>query len=133
MLPSFVIPKKSYFIPANSKYAQGFTLFEILVATIILSLVILGLTGVFVSGNKHMIHARERITSFELGKLFMDPLQMDVRQDQWDPTNPLLNVTSVSDQVINGRPFTTTYTTAGVAATTLRHVSATIHWEESHD
>lgn len=62
---------------------SGFTLIEIIVASVVFALVIAGLLSVFVAGSRHIIHARERMTSAELGKLFIDPLQTDVRQDTW--------------------------------------------------
>jgi len=106
---------------------DGFSLVEIIVATIVLSLTILGLLGVFVAGNNWVIHFRERSTSAELGKFFVDPLQMDVRQDTWGP-NPLSRPTTT--QTINGKIFTAEYTPSNVPGTVLRKVSTTINWTE---
>jgi len=57
---------------------------EIIVAAVLFSLVIVGMLSVFIAGNKLVIHARERLVSSELGKLFIDPMQAHVRQDTWD-------------------------------------------------
>lgn len=114
----------------------GFTLVEIIVASVIFALTIAGLLSVFVAGSRHIIHTRERITSAELGKLFIDPLQMDVRQDTWD-SNALgiLAIPAVSE-TINNTPFTATYAAAdsstdtALTGTDLRRVTTTITWDE---
>ncbi len=110
----------------------GFTLVEILVAAVIFSLVIAGLLGVFSAGNRHLMHTRERMTGSELGKFFIDPMQMDVRQDEWDATNPLraAGPSSPVSQTINYRNFTSGHTTESVSGTNLRRVITTITWDE---
>jgi len=67
----------------RKNYLTGLSLTEILVSTVILSLVALGLTNVFVSSKRQIVHSRARMTTGELGKYFLDPLQMYVRQDTW--------------------------------------------------
>lgn len=117
--------------------SSGFTLVEILVSSVIFALVIVGLLSVFSSGNKHLVHTRERMTSSELGKYFIDPLQMDVRKDTWDSND--LNVAAgvtLAPQKINNRDFTATYTVddsttdANLADTDLRRVTTTVTWNE---
>ena len=56
---------------------------EILISLIILSLVFLGLLNLFISGRRYIQHSQSRMTAAELGKLFIDPLQMEVRQNDW--------------------------------------------------
>lgn len=124
---------------------------EILVASILFSMVIVGMLSAFVSGHKQVVHVRERMVSSQLGKLFLDPLQSDVRQDTWSSAvtaNGLAVGTSYCDgvgghtqnhvcpstaaqRVINNRTFTATYVTADVGSgTTLRRVTTTITWNE---
>ncbi len=43
-------------------------------ATIILSVIMIGLVSVFVSGKKLVRHSRARMTAAELGKLFLEGL-----------------------------------------------------------
>jgi len=109
---------------------DGFTLLEIIVASVILSTVVLGMLGVFVAGNNWVIHYRERATSAELGKLFVDPLQMDVRQDQWG-SNGLSTTPASATWTVNNKPFTATYATWTVPGTELRKVRTTVNWTEA--
>lgn len=112
-------------------HKSGFTLLEIIIATIIFSLTVLGLLGVFVSGNNWVLHFRERSTSAELGKLFVDPLQADVRQDTWGSPNSLSTTPSPVNQTVNNKPFSATYVTSNVAGTQVRRVETTINWTEA--
>ncbi len=117
---------------------SGFTLVEIIMASVIFVLVIAGLLSVFVAGNKQIIHARERMTSAELGKLFVDPLQMDVRQGTWGQAGNKLIIggSSASTQKVNNRDFSATYTVAdattdfALTGTDLRRVTTKITWNE---
>jgi len=143
------------FLFLHSKHKKGFSLVEIIVATVILSLIILGMLSVFLAGNKHVIHTRERMTSAELGKLFIDPLQMDVSWNIWSlgaAGNALAPGTTYCDGVVghtqnkncppvaqrrvNNRVFSATYVTTAVADSSvdpndnLRRVTSTIAWTE---
>jgi len=127
----------------------GFSLIEIIMAAVVFALVIVGLLSVFVAGTRHIIHARERLTSVELGKLFIDPLQLDVRQDTWwlgQASNALTLGTTYCDSVgghtqnkncptaaqrkVNNRDFAAQYVTEVVPGTDLRLVTTTITWNE---
>jgi prepilin-type N-terminal cleavage/methylation domain-containing protein len=67
-----------------AKDNKGLTLVEIIVAMVLLAGVMAGLTNVFVSGSRYVLHSRSRLSSMELGKFFLDPLQNEVRQDTWN-------------------------------------------------
>jgi type II secretory pathway pseudopilin PulG len=114
----------------------GFTLVEIIVASVVFALTIAGLLSVFVAGSKHIIHTRERITSAELGKLFIDPLQTDVRQDTWNSNALGTLAIPTASETINNTLFTATYAAAdssadpALAGTDLRRVTTTITWNE---
>ncbi|MBU4346465.1 MAG: hypothetical protein KKH29_03970 [Candidatus Omnitrophica bacterium] len=62
---------------------KALTLLEIIISTVIMSLVITGMANIFLAGKRHILHTRSRMTAGELGRRFLDPLQMDVRQDEW--------------------------------------------------
>lgn len=62
-------------------YLAGFTLLEVLVSIIILVLCLTGMTSLFLSGKRLLFHAQYRTVGGELGRRFLDHLQMEVRQD----------------------------------------------------
>lgn len=78
---------------SDPKFLAGFTLIEVLIAALILTVVTTGLAYVFLAGRKHLLHTSSRIQAAELGRLFLGPLQMDVREDTWDesPVDPAPN------------------------------------------
>ena len=126
------------------------TLFEIIIATLIFSLVMAGMVSVFVAGKRHVIHSRDRMTSGEMGKLFLDPLQLYVRQNDWEAVSNALrvagsNYTTYCDSVaghtqnpacpsersVNNIVYTAEYNVSFVPGTDLRRVTAKVGWIEN--
>lgn len=114
---------------------KGFTLLEILVSAMIMALVMVGLANIFLMSKRHLQYSRSKIQTAELGKLFLEPLQMDVRQDEWAsnclgsgtgcPSTPadnklIDNITYRPRVVVNQNVF----------GTTLYKVTLTINWDE---
>lgn len=116
---------------------KGFTLLEIIVSLVILSLTVAGLANIFVSGKKWLLHARSRMTAGELGKYFLDPLQMQVRQDTWSSTCLGTGTpANCPDQTIGqaqglDRNYTASYTAnPNSPITNLSKVKVNITWTE---
>lgn len=106
---------------------------EVLISSIIFALVLVGMTNLFIAGRRYILHARARMTAGELGKYFLDPLQMQVRQDQWGSnclstgsgcaTPPTFNINKIDyDAKYEVSP--------GPGATDVRKVKTTITWQE---
>ncbi len=114
---------------------KGFSLFEILISLVVLSIAITGITVLYTSSKKFVLHGRSTFIGTELGKVFLDPLQMDVRQDTWG-TNCVstigvnTNCSSSVPQVINGISYTPAYTKTQVGVTSLRRVTLNLNWTE---
>jgi Tfp pilus assembly protein PilV len=126
------------------------TLFEVIVATVIFSLVMAGMVGVFVAGKRHVFHSRERMAGSEMGKLFLDPLHLHVRQSDWDDTtsntNALLIGTTYCDssgvgqnpacpsvagqRKVNNIDYSAQYDVNSVSGTGLRRVKVHVNWTE---
>lgn len=111
---------------------KGFTLIEILVSAVILALVMTGLANIFIAGKRHILHSRSRMTSGELARFFLDPIQMQVRQDQWATNclgtgNPVNCPSQI--QTIDGTTYTANWSVTNAPAT-LRKVIANITWTE---
>lgn len=62
---------------------NGVSLFEIIVATMVLSITLLGLANIFVSVKRNIQHYRCKTVAAEYTKFFLEPLHMQVRQDTW--------------------------------------------------
>ena len=111
---------------------KGFSLLEILVSLIILSIAITGMIVLFTSSKKFILHGRSTFSGTELSRVFLDPLQNDVRQDTWgDPTKNCLALPTgcPAPQTVNSITYTPTYNIWTVG-TSLRGVTTTINWTE---
>lgn len=106
---------------------------EIIVSLTILSITMVGLLNVFISAKKHSLLNRSRVSASELAKYFLDPLQMQVRQDQWGSNCLSSNPPSgcPSNQTIANITYNVTYAINNVTETeptALRRVIANITW-----
>ena len=132
---------------------KGIGIMEIIVSTVLLALILAGMVNIFISGKRHIISSRSRMSGGELGKHFMDPLQMHVRQDTWDKwdattkndlttgtrycddglghTPQQSNCSSATERTINGVKYGATYVIDSVAGTDLRRVKTTIAWPKT--
>ena len=128
---------------------KGFTLLEIIVATLILALVMTGLVNVFLAAKRHLTHTRSKIQGAELGRLFVTPLQMYVRQDTWNQSGNALNIgtrycdndaghtqqpncPSQAERTLDGIEYKAQYdiTSPFAPSSDIRKVKVTINWTE---
>jgi hypothetical protein len=120
---------------------KGFSLLENLIAAIVLMLIIFGMMGIFLAGRQHIAHSRSLVAAAELGRYYLTPLQMQVRQDQWDWTENCLGMKDkdkcesdllLQPQNINGIIYTPHYAVSDAppGITTVRKVKLTISWDE---
>ncbi|MFA6217204.1 MAG: prepilin-type N-terminal cleavage/methylation domain-containing protein [Candidatus Omnitrophota bacterium] len=118
---------------------KAFTLLEVIVGVILLTLVMLSVTNISVASRKYLYHSRARLAAANLGRMFLDPLQMEVRQDATDFNLPnCLNSGGTThcpspatvDTTINRITYLTTYMMNTVAGLPLRRVKITVHWTD---
>lgn len=110
---------------------RGISLVEILVATVIFGVSMVGLMSVFVSGKRNLLHARERAVSVQLAKFFIDPLQMDVKQENWGQAGNIFTAGGTAGpEIINNTSFSATYAVTDVVSSDLKRVITTITWTE---
>jgi len=126
---------------------KGVTILEVIIALVILVLVIGGLVNVFISSQRWLIHARARMQGGELGKRYLDPLQMEVRKDQWIVDTSCLtgsggtNCNTATWTDVSGITYTPSYIVSSVGTVDtdhplghLRRVRLTLDWTgEEHD
>lgn len=112
-------------------HKKGFTLIEILISALLLALLMVGMGNIFISSKKLIQHSRSRMTSGELGKAFLDPLNMQVRQDTWAAN--CLGTANCPDQTVTlDRPYTADYTvTNNNPALNLNRVVINITWNDT--
>jgi len=79
---------------AVTRIRTGLSLIEVIVSTILIALTLLGLSNLFLASKTHIQYSRTRMTGGELGRVFVDPLQMQVRQDNWN--NATMNALSAT-------------------------------------
>lgn len=112
---------------------KGITMMEIVVAAVIFALVLVTLANLFIGGKKYIVHSRSRMAGGELGKFFLDPLQQQVRQDQWsDNCLGSLDPAKCQEQyrTVNNLEYKAQYNVADVNESDTRHVTTTITWTE---
>jgi Tfp pilus assembly protein PilV len=123
------------------KTLSAMTLVEILVAAFLISVVLVGLVSLAVFGKKYSLHGRYRMTAGEIGRNYLEPLPMGVRQDNWGNTcvsqdganNPQacvdagLTATWTDSQ---GIVYTPTYDISAAPAANLRKVRLRLSWQE---
>ena len=113
------------------------TLIEILVSVFILALIATGIGSLFISGERWALHSRSSMAGGELGKHFLDPLQMQVRQDTWN--NAAVNCLGTGNcpnQTLGiaeglGRNYTAVYSVSNnTPIANLNRVVVNITWTE---
>jgi len=121
---------------------KGLSLLEIVVSTTLLALVTTGLANLFVAGKRYIAHTRSRMAGGELGKYFLDPLQMYVKQTDWNNTNsdyvssnPLHKRTNqAGNSVTLDRTYNSSYTVSVLSNfannSAARKVKVDITWQE---
>jgi Tfp pilus assembly protein PilV len=114
--------------------SAGISMLEIIVSMLILALVLLGLINVFVVSNSYLAHSRARISASQVGTVFLEPLQNDVRASDWNASSNNLSIQSGVKNIttVNGLDFTPAYEIADdPTGTTLRRVRVNITWNET--
>ena len=97
-------------------------------------MVMAGMVSIFVAGKQHVMHSRDRMTSSEIGKFFLEPLGLAVSQSTWDTGALSEGAHSGTTQKINNIDYTAPYAVSsldGARPDAPRRVVATVHWTEN--
>lgn len=123
---------------------NGFSLVEVLVAALILSVAASGLFASFIAAQKYVIRSRHRLTAANAARMVLEDFKNHVDQNTWDDPvkNPLAcatypcTKTYVLPPEFIGTPFnwraSYVITPIDVGGITMRRVDVTIHWDEPH-
>lgn len=121
---------------------RGFSLLEVVVSMLILSIVIPGVLGILVTANVHLIDARNRLQAAYQSQAILEKLRWYVSED---PNNPagagtvfgIGTTHSPTELGLDDYPAlegvgssSWSYVVTDVPGTSCREVSATINWEE---
>ncbi|RKY30909.1 MAG: hypothetical protein DRP74_05995 [Candidatus Omnitrophota bacterium] len=108
------------------RFKKGFTLTEIIISMVILSLVVAGMASVFVAGKRYVLHSRERVAAMEVAKCYFSELHTQVRADEWGDNCVSAGSTTDCPGPINN--FDPEFKVTEVDG--LQQVTLTIKWEE---
>jgi Tfp pilus assembly protein PilV len=117
----------------------GLSLLEIIVALLILSLVMYGLTSLFIASKRFMYHSSSSVLSMEVGKYFFEDTGLQVTADNYTSDRNCLydDAACVNSGNVNysGILYNITYHTENVTnstgvGTTLRKVIVNVTWVE---
>jgi len=131
-------------------HKKGFSMMEIIISMMLIAIVLIGLASLFLGSKRLILHSQSRMASGELGKVFLDPLHMQVRQDTWDGASNNLTIgyyrstnnpfpayggyavaSWLSEPSLGGITYYPAYTVEDVGGNTnLRRATFTIGWVE---
>ena len=120
----------------NNQKDRGVSFIELLVAVIILALTITGLINLFDASKRWIEHSQSRMAVGEIAKLILDPLQRQVRQDQWTTAGHCLSTGGGCAPTViplQGKNYNVVYTIDNEQPiANLNRINITISWNEPH-
>ena len=124
---------------------KGFSLLEIVIAMLILSLVVAGLFGLFVSSSKFITESRHRLQALEYAKMVAENLKVYVTEDPgtpqgasvvWlgsDPTVAPLSLDDIDTIItgVNANANCNYFVIQGSPGAGMNQVRITVNWTET--
>ncbi len=109
---------------------QGFSLVEVVVASVVFAVSAAGVIAMMSSLNKPSEESSDAITASMVGKQILEKLRKDVDMVTWDDPGGALTVGdhTMADVVIDGKTYTPTYTVVEDASTGARRVDLHVDW-----
>ena len=123
------IPKK---LSERTRFLTGFTLLEILVSLLILSIVITGIISVFISSKRYTVRSRHRLQATSLARQILADLYKEVRQDTWDTGRLRGNYSEQGTIYIDPITYTWNLTVSNVTGYDYRRVTVNVTWNETY-
>jgi type II secretory pathway pseudopilin PulG len=118
----------------HSRKNQGITFIELIVSVVILGVTLAGLLNLFGSAKRWIEVSQSRMTMGEVAKSVLDPLQMQIREDQWSVGANCLSAGACSTPPLSvqNKLYNATYAISLNAPIPYVHrVTATITWNET--
>lgn len=119
--------------PVRNKTLTGFTLMEVIVGLIIISLIFGGIVATFVGVKRYVSRATRRVVSTNLDRQFLNSLYRDVRADTWDAGALSPGTHNAANVVIDNFAYGTagtpnSYDVQAVAGRDYRQVTVTVSY-----
>jgi prepilin-type N-terminal cleavage/methylation domain-containing protein len=115
--------------------SQGFTLVEIMVAMIILSLLASGIFSVFVSAGYLTMRSKRRFVAAQIARLEIENKRQFIRADLWylnNATNPLRpNSSWFACNSTNYSPYSVDCRVDNATGSDYRKLSVRVRWNET--
>ncbi|MCD6583789.1 MAG: type II secretion system protein [Candidatus Omnitrophica bacterium] len=105
-----------------------FTLTEVLVGAVILSLILAGLISAFVAAKKYISHSNKRLIAFNLARGKLNELYQAVREDTWGSGDLSVGTHTLAGVTIEGVNYTGSYTVIPKRGREYRQVVITIQY-----
>lgn len=120
-------------VDVNNTESRAFSLVEIIVSITLIATVFAGLLGTFVVVRRYVRHAQRRLSAMNIGRLNLNKLYLEVRQDTWDSNTSLLrpgetfNLTAMNiSNTVYGGNYTVSNVTRGGIQRDYRQVTISV-------
>ena len=113
------------------EYPNGFTLVEVVVASVIFAITAAGIVAMLSALSKPADEAQEAVAASLVGKQILEEFRKEVDMTTWDEPGGALAVGgpyTLPDVVIDGTTYTPTYTVVEDASTGARRVDLHVDW-----
>lgn len=117
----------------RQRHRKGSTLIESVIAVFLLAFTMIALTNLFSVSRRLITHSRSQLGAGGIGRLFLDPLQGQVRQDQWGLNCLSTGAGCPGNQTVGNIIYNPAYTITDIPVipgVNLRRVQAQINWVE---
>lgn len=105
-----------------------FTLTEVLVGAVILSLILGGLISLFTAAKRYVTHSTKRLIAFTLARSKLNELYQAVREDIWESGDLSVDTHSLPTITIEGVNYSGSYKVKSVPGREYRQVVITIQY-----
>jgi len=110
--------------------SKGFSLVEVVVASVVFAISAAGTIAMISSLNKPAHETSDAVTASLVGKQILEEFRKEVDMATWDEVDGKLAVGdhTLADIVIDGQTYTPTYTVVEDASTRARRVDLHVDW-----
>lgn len=119
-------------LPVNSKPEKGFTLIEVIVASIIFIMTAAGLLATISAISRPAAISERELTAATIARGVIERLRKDIDAESWSDSTGNLSIGShtMTPLTVTGKTFARSYAVTTDASTGGRNISVTVTWDE---